>query len=83
MNAAARIRIKTEDLLRAPEMLSEAKTLCDRVCLERDLVVLEPKPDHLVSLVVMLSNRSLSYSLEFGAKDLVRPVQVVHEIQIQ
>jgi hypothetical protein len=78
MNAAARIRIKTEDLLRAPEMLSEAKTLCDRVCLDRDLVVLEPKPDHLVSLVVMLSNRSLSYALEFGAKELVRPVQVVH-----
>jgi hypothetical protein len=83
MNGAARIRIKTEDLLRAPEMLSEAKNLCDRVCLDRDLVVLEPKVEHVVPLVVMLSNRSLSYSLEFGAKDLVRPLQVVREIQIQ
>lgn len=83
MNAAARIRIKTEDLLRAPEILSEAKTLCDRVCLERDLVLLEPKPDHIISLVVMLSNRTISYSLDFAAKDIVRPVQVVHEIQIR
>ena len=83
MNASAWIRIKTEDLLRAPEILSDAKTLCDRVCLDRDVVLFEPKPDHIVSLVVMLSTCALSYSLEFGPKELVRSVQVVHEIQIQ
>jgi hypothetical protein len=75
-----RIRIKTADLLSSPGILAEAKTLCEQVCLDRDLVLFEPREDQLLTLVVMLSNQNISYSLDFSMRELDKSLQVLNEI---
>jgi hypothetical protein len=78
-NRSGKIRIKTQDLLHSPEILREAKTLCERVCLERDMVLFEPKTDYLVTLVVMISKSNISYSVDFVSMDHDQPVQAIRQ----
>jgi hypothetical protein len=79
---SGRIRIKTAELLGNPGILAEAKTLCDRVCLDRDLVLFEPKSEHLIALVTMLSEQNISYSLDFSSKEHIQHLQVVSGISV-
>jgi hypothetical protein len=79
---SGRIRVKTAALLSNPAILIAAKGLCERVCLDRDLVVFEPNVDHLVELVTMLSANSISYCLDFLPEESVNRRYIAKELSL-
>jgi hypothetical protein len=60
------ITISKEERTRCPQIEDEVSPFCEQIKYSPTSICFYPKPGFLVSLVVYLSEKKISYKLDFG-----------------